>query len=80
MYNQYGYYPFDKMNNEAVSRTLESGYDDYCVAIMAEKMGKKEIAETYYKRANIIKICSINLPAKCVVKTHRAIGEHHSTL
>ncbi len=51
LYNQYGYYPFDKINSEAVSRTLESGYDDYCVALFAEKLGKKEIAETYYKRA-----------------------------
>ena len=31
LYNQYGYYPFDKLDNEAVSRTLESGYDDWCV-------------------------------------------------
>ena len=23
LYNQYGYYPFDKLDNEAVSRTLE---------------------------------------------------------
>lgn len=49
--NQYGYYPFDSLDNEAVSRTLEHGVDDYCIAIMAERMGKKEIAVTYYKRA-----------------------------
>ncbi len=53
--NQYGYYPFDSLDNEAVSRTLEHGVDDYCIARMAEKMGKKEIAASYYKRANYYK-------------------------
>ncbi len=51
LYNQYGYYPFDKLDNEAVSRTLESGYDDWCVAEMASKLGDKSTAETFYKRA-----------------------------
>ncbi len=55
LYNEYGYYPFDKIDNEAVSRTLESGYDDYCVALLAEKLGKKDIAATYYKRASYYK-------------------------
>ena len=55
LYNKYGYYPFDKIDNEAVSRTLESSYDDYCVALLAEKLGNKAIAETYYKRASYYK-------------------------
>jgi len=49
--NQFRYYPFDSLDNEAVSRTLEHGVDDYCLALMAEKMGKKEIASQFYKRA-----------------------------
>ncbi len=49
--NQYGYYPFDSLDNESVSRTLEHGVDDYSLASMAKKVGKKEIAETYFKRA-----------------------------
>lgn len=53
--NQYGYYPYDSLDNEAVSRTLEHGVDDYCIALMADKMGKKDIAATYYKRANYFK-------------------------
>ncbi len=53
--NQFGYYPFDSLDNEAVSRTLEHGVDDYCIALMADKMGKKEIASTYYKRATYYK-------------------------
>jgi predicted alpha-1,2-mannosidase len=52
LYNKYGYYPFDKLENEAVSRTLESGYDDWCVAEMASKLGNKEVADEFYKRSN----------------------------
>lgn len=55
LYNKYGYYPFDKIENEAVSRTLESSYDDYCVALLAKKLGDKTVASTYYKRANYYK-------------------------
>jgi predicted alpha-1,2-mannosidase len=55
LYNQYGYYPFDKLDNEAVSRTLESGYDDWCVAEMASKLGDKSMAESFYKRAAYFK-------------------------
>jgi predicted alpha-1,2-mannosidase len=55
LYNQYGYYPFDKLDNEAVSRTLESGYDDYCVAQMAIKMKDKENGFVFNKRANYYK-------------------------
>jgi predicted alpha-1,2-mannosidase len=50
--NQYGYYPFDSLDNEAVSRTLEHGVDDYCIALMAEKMGHEDIAARYFKRAD----------------------------
>ena len=49
--NQYGYYPLDSLDNEAVSRTLEHGVDDYCIALMAKKMGRKEVAAIYYIRS-----------------------------
>ncbi|MFY7651579.1 MAG: GH92 family glycosyl hydrolase [Chitinophagaceae bacterium] len=52
LYNQYGYYPFDSLDNEAVSRTLESGYDDYCVAQMALKLSNKSLAASFEKRSN----------------------------
>ena len=55
LYNQYGYYPFDKLDNEAVSRTLESGFDDYCVSQMATKLNDKTNANTFFKRANYYK-------------------------
>jgi predicted alpha-1,2-mannosidase len=53
--NKYGYYPYDSLDNEAVSRTLEHGVDDYCIAMMADKMDKKDIAAAYYKRADYYK-------------------------
>jgi predicted alpha-1,2-mannosidase len=55
LYNQYGYYPFDKLDNEAVSRTLESGYDDWCVAEMAEKLNDKINQVSFQKRAHFYK-------------------------
>lgn len=51
LYLRYGYYPFDKLDNESVSRTLESGYDDWCVAEMAQKLGNTEVATAFRKRA-----------------------------
>jgi predicted alpha-1,2-mannosidase len=55
LYNQYGYYPFDKLDNEAVSRTLESGFDDYCISQMAKKLNDKTNAIIFDKRANYYK-------------------------
>ena len=55
LYNQYGYYPYDKLDNEAVSRTLESGYDDWCVSKMAENLNDKETYSNFTKRANFYK-------------------------
>ncbi len=49
--DQYGYYPYDSLDNESVSRTLEHGVDDHCVATMAKETGRKDIAETYFKRS-----------------------------
>lgn len=34
-----------------VSKTLEYAYDDFCIAEMAAKMGKKDIADEFYKRS-----------------------------
>jgi predicted alpha-1,2-mannosidase len=55
LYNQYGYYPFDSLDNEAVSRTLESGFDDWCVAQMAENMGDQATAAAFHRRAAFYK-------------------------
>jgi len=55
IYNKYGYYPFDSVRVESVSRTMESAYDDYCVAQMAKSLGKIEDYEIFMKRANFYK-------------------------
>ncbi len=49
-YNAYGYIPSD-FTPESVSKTLEFCYDDWCIARMAESMGKADIASEYYARA-----------------------------
>ncbi len=36
---------------EATSKTIEYGYNDWCLAKMAEKMGKTEDAALFYKRS-----------------------------
>jgi predicted alpha-1,2-mannosidase len=54
-YMKYGYYPFDIIKTESVSKTLESVYDDYCVAQMAKAMGKTDDYEYFGKRAGFYK-------------------------
>lgn len=55
MYNKYGYYPLDLLDNESVSRTLESGYDDWCVSVLAKKLGKQDLVNIFEKRSNYFK-------------------------
>lgn len=55
LYNKYGYYPLDKLDNEAVSRTLESGFDDWCVAQMASNLNQKNEEVIFNKRAQYYK-------------------------
>lgn len=54
-YDKYGYYPFDIVEKESVSRTLESAYDDYCAALMAQALGKEEDHDFFMKRAGYYK-------------------------
>ena len=51
LYDRYGYYPFDRIKGESVSRTLECAYDDWCAAQMAKKLGRDEDAAFFLKRA-----------------------------
>ena len=56
LYKELGYIPYnvtDKYNAEnwSLSKTLEYAFDDYCIAEMAKKMGKQDIADTFYKRS-----------------------------
>lgn len=54
-YDKYGYYPYDLFKVESVSRSLESGFDDYCAAIMAKKLGKTEDYEFFMNRSGFYK-------------------------
>lgn len=47
---QYGYIPSD-LENSSVSRGLEFAYNNWCIAKMAEDMGKTEIAQKFFKRS-----------------------------
>ena len=49
--DKYGYYPFDIVKGESVSRTMECAYDDWCVAQMARKLGHSEDAEFFMRRS-----------------------------
>ncbi len=54
-YKKWGYVPAysdtSKWQSWSLSKTLEYAYDDYCIALMAEKMGKKDIADEFYQRS-----------------------------
>lgn len=50
LYKKLGYVPYNK-EEESVSKTLEYAYDDYCIALMAQKMGENGIAEEFFKRS-----------------------------
>jgi predicted alpha-1,2-mannosidase len=50
-YNNLGYVPYDVGINENAARTLEYAYADFTIARMAEKMGRKDVAEKYYTQS-----------------------------
>lgn len=49
-YKKLGYVPID-LEPEAASKTVEYAFDDWTIARMAEKMGKKDVAARFYQRA-----------------------------
>ncbi|EAQ99990.1 GH92 family glycosyl hydrolase [Maribacter sp. HTCC2170] len=50
-YNKLGYVPYDVGINENAARTLEYAYADFTIGQMATKLGKTELANTFYKRS-----------------------------
>jgi len=40
---------------ESVSKHLEYSYDDWCIALLADSLGKEEIATTFYQRGQYYK-------------------------
>ncbi|MDP4183679.1 MAG: GH92 family glycosyl hydrolase, partial [Bacteroidota bacterium] len=55
-YRNLGFIPMEREAN-SVSKTLEYAYDDWCVAQMALKMGKKNDYKEFIKRAQYYKNC-----------------------
>ena len=53
-YIDMGYVPEDK-SRASVSKTLEYAYDDWCIAQMAKKLGKKELYDEFMKRSESYK-------------------------
>ena len=53
-YAKIGYVPFDH-ENESVSKTLEYAFDDYCIAQIAKKLGKKNDYQYFLKRSTAYK-------------------------
>ncbi len=56
LYKKLGYVPYDVVDpynadDWSLSRTLEYAFDDYCIALMAQKMGKKDIADRFFARS-----------------------------
>ncbi|WP_047490355.1 GH92 family glycosyl hydrolase [Terriglobus sp. TAA 43] len=49
-YMKLGYVPVDN-DQEAASKTVEYAFDDWTIAKTAEKLGRKDIATEFYKRA-----------------------------
>ena len=51
LYDRYGYFPYDLISGESVSRTFECAYDNWCAAQFAEKLGHADDAAFFRKRA-----------------------------
>ncbi len=52
LYLKHGFYPYDKVSNEAVSRSLETCLDDASVAMMATWLGDSSTAQQFRHRAS----------------------------
>jgi predicted alpha-1,2-mannosidase len=72
-YDRYGYFPFDLSSVESVSRTLESCYDDYCVALMAKSLGKLDDYRFFMKRSGYYK--NLYDPSIMLVRGRDSKGE-----
>lgn len=54
VWETYGYMP-EPLQTQSVSITLEMAYNDWCVARLAEHLGKTDDAERFYRRAGFYK-------------------------
>lgn len=60
-------------DNWSLSRTLEYAFDDFCIAEMAKKMGKQEIADEFYQRSQNYK--NVYNPATSFMQPRNAAGK-----
>jgi putative alpha-1,2-mannosidase len=54
IWEQFGYIP-ENLKSQSVSLTLEMAYDDYCVALLAQKLGNTEDYNRFIKRSKYYK-------------------------
>lgn len=50
-YMKLGYVPVREGDNWSMSKTMEYAFDDWCIALLAEKLGDKEIRQEFAARA-----------------------------
>lgn len=50
-YMKLGYVPVREGDNWSMSKTMEYAFDDWCIALLAEKLGDKEIQQEFAARA-----------------------------
>jgi len=55
IYDQYGYFPFDLIKVESVSKTQEFSFDNYCAAQLAKKLNKTNDYHFFLNRSNYYK-------------------------
>ncbi|RZM28022.1 MAG: glycoside hydrolase family 92 protein [Pedobacter sp.] len=72
-YMRYGYLPNDLIRVESASTTLESAYDDWCVAQMAKSLGKKDDYALFSKRAGFYK--NLFDPSSGLMRGKRSDGQ-----
>jgi predicted alpha-1,2-mannosidase len=52
LFDRFGYYPYDKVEGESVSRTLEAGIGDDAVARMAAMLGEQDAQARFARRSS----------------------------
>lgn len=72
IYNRYGYFPYDSTSVESVSRTMETCYDDYCLALVAKALGKTAESEFFARRSENYK--NVYDRSRMVVRGRSAAG------
>ncbi len=78
LYKKLGYVPYDvqdtySSDNWSLSRTLEYAFDDHCIAVMADRLGNKAIAATFFARAKYYR--NVYNPASSFMQPRHSSGK-----